>query len=194
MIVIFAIIDWHIQCSQTLCFPLQCPGRAISVHRCMAQILIGPECTQWHPEVKDMKLCHCCLWGTMSCQLIDMTMQRKWSKVSSMRSSKMLHVSWNNWSHTLPLQMMLNERFKHLKNELVISCFGPGHQCTWGTTALSWKPISGPILSMIFINRMGNTWDSDIGKNIRYQSVLQTRVVTVDYLLWWNTPLPRRYA
>ena len=74
-------------------FPEQCPEGATDVHKYMPQNMDGLKLSQWHWVVNHMKPCHCCLHGRVSNQLVFMTMQRKWSKVSFIKSSKMIHVS-----------------------------------------------------------------------------------------------------
>ena len=49
-----------------------------------------------HPVFSDTMFastCHCCLPGIVSCQHVFVTMSKRWYKVSSNRSSKMLHVT-----------------------------------------------------------------------------------------------------
>ena len=89
--------------------------RATDVHKYMPQTLDGLQLSQWHWEVKHMRPCCCCLLGMVSHQLVFVTVPRRWYKVSSMRSSKMLHVIQNSWSHILPGQMLHKERSKSLR-------------------------------------------------------------------------------
>ena len=52
------------------------------------------------------------LWllGVVSHQHVFVTLPGKWYKVSLVRSSKRLHVTWNSWSHILPGQMLQKEK------------------------------------------------------------------------------------
>ena len=52
---------------------------------------------------------------------------RIWSKVSFIRSSKMLHVSWNSESQMILGQMLQKERLKSLRKGIVISCYSQEH-------------------------------------------------------------------
>ena len=99
---IFIIITWHILCFQMQSLPVQCPEGSTDVHKYIPQTFDGLELFQWHPEVKQMRPSHCCLHGTVFHQLVFVIMTRRWSKAIFFRSSKMLHVSWNSWSHILP--------------------------------------------------------------------------------------------
>ena len=152
MIVTFITVAWHILYFQTWCFPVQCLEGATDVHKYMPQMLDGLELSQWHPEVKHMRPCHCCLWGMVSHQHAFAAMPKNECKASSIRSSKRLHVTWNSWSHTLPGQMLQKERINSLRKGPVVSCCSLAHQSAYGMTALSWKPILGPLPSMRFIN------------------------------------------
>ena len=59
------VVIWHILCFQTQFLP--------------------------HPELKHIRPCLCCFHGMVSHQLVFASMQRKWSKVSFITSSKMLY-------------------------------------------------------------------------------------------------------
>ena len=101
--------------------------RATDVYKFMPKTLDGLELS--------MRPCHCCLLGMVSCQLIFVTMPKKWYKVSFIISSKMLHITGNSWSHILPGQMLQKERSKKLRKRPVISCCSPEHQSADGMTA-----------------------------------------------------------
>ena len=90
MISIFIIIAWHIVCFQMQCLSVQCQGEATYVHKNMSQTLNGLQLSQWHPELKQMRSCHCCLHEMVSHQLVFVTMPMRSSKLSFIRSAKML--------------------------------------------------------------------------------------------------------
>ena len=58
---IFVILACHIMYSQTHSLPAQYPEGVTDVHKYMPQTLDLLELSQWHPEVKHMRPCHCCL-------------------------------------------------------------------------------------------------------------------------------------
>ena len=55
----------------------KCPEGATDVHKYMPQTLDGQELSQWHPEVKHMRPCSCCLLGMKSCQFLYATMPNR---------------------------------------------------------------------------------------------------------------------
>ena len=117
--------------SQTLCLPEE---GALDMHKYMPETFQGLELSQWHPEMKYMRPCHCFLLRMMSHQFVFVTMPRRWSRVHFTWSSKKLHVSWNSWSHILPCQVLQKKRFKSLQKDSIISCCSPEHQSTYGMT------------------------------------------------------------
>ena len=123
------------------CLPVQCPEGATDVHKYMPQILDGLELSQWHPEVRHIRPCDCCLLGMESCQLVYATMPKRLYKISSTRSSTRLHVIWNSWSHILPGQMLQNERSKSLRKGQVVNCCHAEHKRIYVITAQMLKPI-----------------------------------------------------
>ena len=135
MINIFVILAWHILYSQSRCLQVQCPEKETDVHKFMPQTLDGLELSQWHPEVKHIRPWHCCLLGMESHQHVFATMPKRWYKVSFITSSKMLHVTWNSWSHILPDQMLQNEKWKSLRRGWVKNCCSPDTQKIYGMSA-----------------------------------------------------------
>ena len=99
--------------------------RATNEHKYMSQTLDRLKLSRWHPDVNHTRPCHCCLWNMGSCQPVFATMSKNVYKVNFIRSSKMLHVTWNIWSHILPDQMLQKERLKSLRKRLVVSCCSP---------------------------------------------------------------------
>ena len=65
MTIDFVIVTWHILYFLTQWFPVQCPEGEICVNKFMPQILVGLECFQSHLSVRHMRLCSCCLIGTV---------------------------------------------------------------------------------------------------------------------------------
>ena len=81
---------------------------------------------------KHMWSCHCCLHGTVSHQLLFVTFLRRWSNGCYIRSSKMLLVSWNSWSHMSPDKTLPYKSSKILTKGMAISYNGLEHQSTNG--------------------------------------------------------------
>ena len=168
MIGILVIITWHILYPYTWCLQVQCLKGATYVHKYIKQILDVLELSKWHWEVKCMRLCCCCLPGIVSHQHVFMKMPRMWSKVSFIRSSKMLHATWNSEGHILLCQPLTNERLKSLRKELVISCCGPEHQSACGMTTLSWELYLVQYCTCYLEVRWGDTQNNDVRWNIRH--------------------------
>ena len=76
----------------------------------MSQTLVVLELSQWHTEVKHMRLCQRCFSGMES-------------KVSFIISSKMLYVSWNSWSHIILGQILLQKEKLIASLLVVLSAF-----------------------------------------------------------------------
>ena len=76
------------------------------------------------PRSEEHETCHRCLPRMVSCQLVFVTMPKRWSNISFIKSSKMLHAIWNSWSHMLLGQMLQKEESKSLRKRPVVSFCG----------------------------------------------------------------------
>ena len=87
--------------------------------------------TQWHPEVKHETLSLLFTWDIVPPACI-------WDNAKEIiqgkfhGSSKMLQLSWNNWSQILSGQILQKKRLKSLRKGLVISYCGQEHKTLMG--------------------------------------------------------------
>ena len=87
------------------------------MHKYMPQTLGGPEYYQWHPEVKHMRPCHCCLYGMVSNQLVFMTIPRNdpGLVLSEAQRCSMSVESYVSWSHAAEREIKELKKRVHCK-------------------------------------------------------------------------------